>query len=219
MDNQLDIFGNGIYTAADASRILKIPYRKAKYWFHDYARSKFISADGTYVTEFRHLITLNFLALIEMYTFYTLKEKGISTSKILEAHRVMCNYMQTPYPFAKEDLYINNKKLLFGKIDDQLITADKHLQTVIINILKPFISKVEFGDDRLARKFYPLGKKRAVVVNPNNQFGQPVIEGTNILTQTVKSLSLGGESHRSIAKLFDIKVKQVKDAIEFATAA
>lgn len=211
--------GQGIYTAADAARILKIPYPKAKYWFRNYARNRFIDADCSYHFEVNDLVVVNFFALIEMYVFYTLKEKGITTSKILTAHRIMSDFLDTPYPFAKEDMYINNKSLLFGNENRELITADKRLQTVIINVLKPFVSKVQFNDDRLAHKFYPLGKQKTIVVNPENQFGQPIIEGTNILPETIQNLRKGGESMSSIAKLYNINVKQVKHAIEFATAA
>ena len=109
--------------------------------------------------------------------------------------------------------------LLFGNESSQVITADRQLQTVIIKVLKPFLSKIQFNDDKLAHKFYPLGRKRAIVVNPDNQFGQPVVEGTNILTQTIKSFHMGGESAKSIAKLFNLNIRQVNDAIEFATAA
>jgi len=179
--------GQGIYTAADAARILKIPYPKANYWFTYYAKQKLsVTTDYIYHFPVRDVIAVNFLTLIEMYVFYTLKEKGGKTSKIIKAHTAMSNFLGTPYPFAKEDIYVSSKtkSLLFGG-DDQLVTADEHLQTVIIQVLKLFISKVHFNDDRIANKFYPLGKAKTIVVNPENQFGQPTIEGTNILTETI----------------------------------
>ena len=219
MRNATPQIGHGIYTAADASRILKIPYPKANYWFKYYAKQR-LSKTTNYIYHFevKNIIAVNFLTLIEMYVFYTLKEKGVRTSKIIEAHRAMSKVLQTAYPFAKQDIYVSNKSLLFGS-DDQLITADKNLQIVIVQVLNKFISKVHFNDDRIAKTFYPLGKERSVVVNPENQFGQPVIDGTNILTETIYNLSRGGDSDEYIAKLYDISVSQVSDAIEFAKAA
>ena len=211
--------GQGVYTAADASRILKIPYPKTKYWFKYYARNKLSnSIDYIYHFEVKNVIAVNFLTLIEMYVFHTLKEKGVKTKIIVEAHTAMSQFLHTAYPFAKEDIFVNNKSLLFGS-DDHLITADRNLQTVIVQILRKFISKVQFNDDRIARKFYPLGKNRCVVVNPENQFGQPIIDGTNILAETIYNLSRGGDSPEFIAKLYDITLNQVEDAIEFAKAA
>lgn len=219
MEKAVGNIGQGIYTAADAARILNIPYSKANYWFNHYAKYR-LSLGKNYIYHFevRNVIAVNFLTLIEMYVFYTLKEKGVKTRKIVDAHAVMARYLNTPYPFAKEDIYVNDKSLLFGS-DEYLITADIHLQTVIVDVLKKFISKVQFNDDRIAKKYYPLGKKRSVVVNPENQFGQPIIEGTNILTETIYSLSKGGDPPEFIAKLYDISIDQVQDAIEFANAA
>jgi uncharacterized protein (DUF433 family) len=219
MRNENPQIGQGIYTAADASRILKIPYAKASYWFKYYAKRR-LSETTDYIYHFQveNVIAVNFLTLIEMYVFYALKEKELKTSKIIEAHTAMSEILRTPYPFAKEDIYINSKSLLFGS-DDQLITADKNLQIVITQVLRKFISKVHFSDNRIAKKFYPLGKERCVVVNPENQFGQPVIDGTNILTETIYNLSRGGDSPEYIAKLYDISATQVGDAIEFAKAA
>ncbi len=218
--DQSSFIGTGIYTAADASRIFKIPYSKSKRWFRVYAKHKFENPDAVYHFRLGRLDVVNFHALIEMYVFLTLREKGISAHRIIEAHQTMSEYLKTPYPFAKEDLFISHRTLLFGDDQKYLITADKRLQTVIINVLRPFINKVEFDDNsRLANKFYPLGKSKSIVVNPVNQFGQPVIEGTNILAQTVVSMHRGGESQKSIAKLFDINLKQVNHAIEFASAA
>jgi len=214
----LNSFGQGIYTAADAARILKVPYSKANYWFRYYAKHKFATSDFKYHFHVRDIVAVNFLTLIEMYVFYTLKEKGVKTNDIMEAHSVMADFLKTPYPFAKEDIYLNNKALLFSH-KDLLISADKKLQTVIVQILKPFLSKIQFNDDRMANRFYPMGKKKTIVVNPENQFGQPVIEGTNILAQTVFLLSEAGESKKSIAKLYDLNIKQVSDAIEFSNAA
>jgi uncharacterized protein (DUF433 family) len=219
MTNSTLTIGQGIYTAADAARILRVPYAKANYWFQYYAKHKFPSTTQTiYHFKIKDIMAVNFLTLIEMIVFYSLKERGIPTGRILEAHTVMSDFLKTPHPFAKEDIYVNEKSLLFGN-EEQLLTADKRLQTVLIQVLKPFISKIHFSDQRMARKFYPLGKKKSIVVNPENQFGQPVIEGTNILTQTIFNLLQAGESKKSIAKLYDLTLSQVNDAIEFSKAA
>jgi uncharacterized protein (DUF433 family) len=219
MNNSTSIIGGGIYTAADASRILKVNYTKTKYWFNYYAKHKFSSATHhNYHFKIKDSVVVNFLTLIEMVVFYTLKEKGIATKKITNAHTVMSEFLNSPHPFAMQDIYINGKSILFGD-NDQLLTADVRLQSVLIQVLRPFISKIAFDEDRLARKFYPLGKKKSVVVNPLHQFGQPVIEGTNILTQTVFNLLSAGESKRSIAKLYDLSISQINDAIQFTEAA
>ncbi len=219
MKHTNSILGQGVYTAADASKILRIPYPKAKYWFKYYAKNKLHDSIGhQYYFEVKDIVAVNFFTLIEMYVFFSLKEKGIKTSKIMKAHKSMANHLKTPYPFAQKDIYVNNLKLLFGD-ETLLLSADEKLQSVIAGILLPFCDKVQFTNQKLAHKYYPLGQNKAVVVTPDNQFGQPIIEGTNILTATIYAFHKGGESIDSISRLYDISPENVRDAIEYHIAA
>lgn len=210
--------GEGIYSATDAHRILGLPFAKTKYWFEYYAKHKLFGSVGhQYHFTVKDTVAVNFLSLIEMYVFFALKENKIKTQTIVQAHKTMAEILNTPYPFAKEDIYIG-KELVFDN-KGTLITADKSQSLVISEFIKSQSKKITFDDKRLAHKFYPLGKDRTVVVNPQNQFGQPIIEGTNILSETLYNLYLGGDSKEFIAKLYNITPQNVIDAIEFSKAA
>lgn len=209
--------GEGIYTAADAARILNIPYRKSRHWFDYHVKYKLFDTIGhRYHFELRDTVAVNFLTLIEMVVFYSLKDRKVKTKKIIEAHSVMSEYLNTPYPFAKEDVYSLGGVLLFENLSN-LVVADKTLQITIPNFLEPLAQKIEFGHDKLATRYYPLGKNKTIVVNPENQFGRPRIDGTNILPETIYDLHLGGDSKKFIAELYNISVRNVDDAIEFST--
>jgi uncharacterized protein (DUF433 family) len=54
-----------------------------------------------------------------------------------------------------------------------------------------------------------------VVVNPHNQFGQPIIDGTNINAEMIFSMYQSGESEELIAHLYAIEPKAIKDAVQF----
>lgn len=43
----------------------------------------------------------------------------------------------------------------------------------------PFYKKIRFSNKNIAHKFYPLGIEKNVVVDPNHQVGQPIIDNTN----------------------------------------
>jgi len=219
MNEEISRISEGIYTAADISRIFKIPYPKVKYWFRYYIRNKLFHTIGyRYYFPIKDTIAVNFLSLIEMYVFYKLKERDIKTSNIIKMHTRMSKYLNTPYPFALQDFYISGKTIYFGQIDS-LIEASDTYQAFIPSFINQFIEKITFDDKRLARKFYPLGKNKSVVLNPENQCGQPIIDGTNILTATLFEYYRGNESIETIAKLFELSEENVKDAIEFHQVA
>ena len=219
MNEEIAKIGEGIYTAPDVSRIFKIPYPKAKYWFKYYVKNRLFDTIGyRYFFPIKDTVAINFLSLIEMYVFYKFKEKNIKTHNIIRAHTEMSNYLNTPYPFASEDFYIYGEKIFFGQFDALKEALDVE-QSIIYEFITPFVEKIKFDDKRLATKFYPLGRNRSVVINPENQFGQPTIDGTNILTATLYEYYLGNDSIKTIAELFDLSIENVEDAIEFHQVA
>lgn len=212
--------GEGIYTAADAARIMKIPYSQAKYWFHYYLKNKLTAIEKhQYYFAVENIIAVNFLTLMEMYVFYQLKERGVSSRSIREAHSTMSKLLDTPYPFANEAVLLLGKKNLYFDFHGDITSSNKSLQYAFPQVVIPFSEKIEFDNNGIVTKYYPLGKKKTIVVNPANQFGQPVIEGTNILAETIYMLRKGKESEKSISELFGISRKNIRDAVAFAEAA
>ena len=208
--------GQGVYTAKDASLIFKIPYSKVNYWFQWYLKKGKFNIDYQYHFPISDKTAVNFLTLIEMFVFYSLKENGAKTSAILEAHSALSKQLKTPYPFAQEDYYsIGNK--IFVSNEDRIVTANKKLQYVFSEGLIPYSKKINFGNDKLAHKFYPLETSRNIVVDPKHQFGQPIIAGTNILAATIYDWHLGKEEDTFIAELYNISIESVKDAVSFCS--
>jgi uncharacterized protein (DUF433 family) len=209
----------GIYTAIDASRILRVPYNKAKYWFQYYAKHKLFETIGhRYNHPIKDVISINFLTLIEMYMFFLLKENDIKTKDIINAHTRMSEFYNTPYPFAFKDIYTSGKEILFN--DKGQLRLGKDVQQLLIQeYIEPFSKKIRFSNRNIAHKFYPLGIEKNVVVDPNHQVGQPIIDNTNILTDTIFDYYNANESKESISELFNISIEQINDVIEFHQAA
>src|SRR5439155_26266129 len=93
----------------------------------------------------------------------------------------------------------------------ELMRDDRINQPTIVSFVKLFLKQVEFGEDLLVKRFYPLHYTKNVVVDPLHQFGQPVINGTNLQTKTIFRLYDAGETKSNICILYDISEKQVDD--------
>ena len=93
--------------------------------------------------------------------------------------------------------------------------ADGTKQTDFVEFVRNFANKIEFNSNNVAEKFWPAGKGSDVIVNPRNQFGQPVLNGTNINAEVIFSMYESGEPIESIGILYDLTRKQVNDAISF----
>lgn len=221
--------GEGIYLVKDVSKILHLEYEKVYRWIVGYW-------GGNLDTHFKYTFgdvdnrAINFYSLIEFYTFFKLREKGLSTTEIRKLHNKLSETLKTPYPFAiGQDFYIDHrkqkdpkkkpkKKFIYYNYLDSLIKFDKRDQ-FSFDFMEKFLDKIEFDDNNLAVRFFPLTDSRNVVVDPKHQFGQPVISGTNIKTQTLSNLYRGGETLENISILYNISIDKVQDAITFQNAA
>lgn len=121
------------------------------------------------------------------------------------------------FPFAQKEVIENittDGKKIYLCVGDDAITLDGSRQ-LNLSFIKIFFKRLEFNDDSLASKLWPLGKDKAVVCDPDHKFGQPVIVGTNIQTEAVYKMYLAKEPIAFIASLYELPEQQVKDAISF----
>jgi uncharacterized protein (DUF433 family) len=203
--------GEGIYFADDVSKILALPYHRVHYLMNTFWRSYTFGSERNKA--------INFYGLVEFYTFYHLREKGFSAKHIKKFHDEISKTLQTNYPFASIRVADRKKESKKSKIWyeylGEYMRDDRITQPSINSFIKPFIKHIEYGNDQIAKRLFPLGKSKKIVVDPEHQFGQPVINGTNLQTQTVFTLYQAGESKVNIKKLYDISEREIDEAIEF----
>ena len=213
--------GNGIYTVSEISQILRIPYHKVHRWLTRYW-------DGELGTKFQRSYSwsvdnakaVGFHTLIEFYVMMQLTEAGVKTRQVLSAHEELSQLSDTPSPFAQREVLKNistDGKKVYFQVGGQTVALDGTKQ-FNFNFVKLFFKNLDFGSDLMAERFWPLGKKKSILVDPERKFGHPVIDNTNIYPETIYNLHLAGDSQKYIAYLYEITPKQVKDAIEYCSA-
>lgn len=212
--------GEGIYLAKDISAILNLDILKVNRWLTSYWNGSL--GNGIKYTFGEKYKAVNFYSLIEFYTFYKLREKNVSVNQIKMLHDRLSELHNTPYPFAVScDIFVSNtkkKNLLYYDHLGSLLDLNPKNQ-FSFSFLNQFLEKIEFDDDNIASRFFPLNKSKNIVVDPKRQFGQPIINGTNIRTNTIFNLYKGGERIEDICSLYDIQKAAVRDAIKYEKAA
>ena len=221
LENKLKI-GNGIYTIPEIAKILRLPYHKVSHWVNNYW-------DGELGREFqsRYSWTINntkavsFHTLVEFYVLYLFAESGVKTRKVLNAHKELSKDFNTPFPFAQQQI-LNNIKTDGNKIyfdfEGNIISLDGTKQ-FNLNFIKIFFKNLDFDSELLASKFWPLGRKKNIVLDPKRQFGHPIVGNSNIYPETLFNLYKSGEPIKFIAYTFEINERMVKDAIDYCRAA
>jgi len=209
--------GAGIYTVADISNLLHIPQFKVRRYLNDYWNERLgkrlFNENYTWSAD-NKIKAVNFYTLIELYTCFHLQELGVKPKEILKSRSAMSKDLKIPYPFASDTLLSDGKKIWY-EFKDSIVKADGSRQTDFVEFIRQFTKKIDFNSGKIAEKFWPDGKESDVVINPHNQFGQPVLNGTNISAEMIYSMYESGEPIDAIGILYDLTSKQVNDAISF----
>lgn len=215
--------GVGIYTIPDIAQILRIPYHKVNRWIKYYwdgelgkeFNSRYSWTDGK-------SIAISFHTLVELYTFYQLSCAGVQAKKIIEAHRILSRKFNSSFPFATAEVLnaiSTDGKVVFFSLDDKDIINLDITHQFNLNFIKDFFKRIDFNNGSMAARLWPLGKENSVVVDPEHQFGQAIINGTNLNPETIQELHEAGEPHYFIASLYNINERQIIDALEFCQKA
>jgi uncharacterized protein (DUF433 family) len=207
--------GMGAYAVPDIAVILGLPQAKVRRVLNELwdvrlgkeffgeeismriARQKFVS----------------FHVLIEFFVYFELRERGVSSQRILKARKAMTKDLDTPHPFATASVLHTRKKIWY-EFEQDIIDADGTRQTNLGEIIEQFSEKIDFNGEKLAVRFWPLGKNRHVVVDPKHQFGAPTVPGTNVNAQVLYQMSRSGEQVETLAALYDLTEQDVRDAIQ-----
>jgi uncharacterized protein (DUF433 family) len=215
-----NILGAGIYTVPEISTLLGFPQAKVRRYLHSFWDDKFgkklFNKNYTWVED--KTVAVNFYVLIELYIFFQLQELGVKTSAILTARENICRETGLEYPFATKVLLTDGREIYY-RFKDALVKANGTKQSVIEKILKDYLKKIEFDEHKVAKRFFPNGKKSCVVVDPHHQFGQPTIKGTNITIDAIWSMYKSGEKKETLKYLYDLSPKQINDIVGFAQKA
>jgi uncharacterized protein (DUF433 family) len=200
------VIGEGVFLSKDVANILKLPYTKVRNLMKGFWHSAAFGDDKN--------LAINFYSLIEFYTFYQLRLLDVPASEIKKAHSILAKELKVKYPFALSGIRTDGKKVWYETLEN-LIRVDGKNQFAIREFITKFLHKIEFGENNIAKCFYPIPNSKLVVVDPKHQFGQPTITGKNINISTIKKLYDGGETPQEIASLYDIKISQVTHALEY----
>lgn len=205
--------GDGIYTVADISEILQLPTAKVRRWLAAYWNQYSWTIDRS--------VAVSFQALVEFYVLYHLGEAGIPTKEVIRAKTALSEWFNTPFPFAQKKIVENiqtDQYRIYLEFEGHIVSVDGTKQ-LNLEFIRQFFHKLDFDQESIALRFWPRGKEKSIVVDPQRQFGHPVIGKTNIYPETIFGLYQGGESIPFICSAYNLVEKEVQDAIEYCKAA
>lgn len=211
----MTILGKGIYSASEAARLSGVPVQRIYSWFSYKNRSEQPIINGDYYGVSEHRC-LSFLDLIDTLIVGKLRDKGVSLQHLRKIHAVLIDELNTPHPFCKRELLTDGRKVFLGLSNER----DGNLREILTGqhafpkILKPLLQCVEYDLDSLFARRWNIEK--GVIVDPNIQYGKPVVASDGIPTAVLASAYYANcKNVRDVAEWYAISQKSVQIAVKF----
>jgi uncharacterized protein (DUF433 family) len=229
MGNQPSLLGTGMYPLARAARLVGVESRTVRRWLKGYSwkYSDGRKASGPlwplqYASdeEFAGEQVLGFHDLLELRTVARFIQQGVSL-KVIRATIDVAREHLGDYPLHSRRFVTDGRKIFLEAVersgeDPKLLDVRKN-QFAIDAVIRPsLLEGIEYGDNAHARRWFPVAKKRVIVLDPKVQFGEPIIADSGVPTDTLAAaFAAEGKDAARVARLYRVTPQAVKAAVAF----
>lgn len=168
---------------------------------------------------------LSYHNLIEAFVLRALRTvHRVSMGDVREALRIAEQEFGIERLLIHEDLRFGAGEL-FLKRYSELVSLTASRQLVMDEMLRLYLSRVEYDEDRLPVRLFPLTRgevedsPRIIEINPFISFGRPIVASRGISTSAIQARIDAGETVEHVAKDYDLTTKEVEEAIRYEVAA
>jgi uncharacterized protein (DUF433 family) len=217
-------FYTGIYTVPEASRLTRVASPRIRRWLKGY---KFFSGDREHVSPpvwrgqlqpVDGALALGFLDLMEIRVVDAFLRAGVSWKTLREAERRGSERFRSTHPFCTQRFETDGRSIFVdigADSDEPILLEIINDQAVFDAITSPFFKDLEFSQDRVLERWWPLGDHRAVVVDPRRAFGKPIVVDRGVPTAILFGAVKASRSIDEVVFWYDVTKSSVVDAIEF----
>ena len=218
-----DLLGVGIYTVPEAACLTEVSTSRIRRWLKGYAfrtksgrgqsppvwKSQIESVEGT--------LALGFLDLMEIRVVEEFLKLGVTWKTIREAAVRGREIYRTTHPFCTQPFKTDGRSLFSyvqEKAGEPILADIVKNQRVFNRILEPFLCDVEYVDQTIAR-WWPMGQRRHVVLDPHRCFGKPIVAREGVPTQVLAQAFAVEQSIPAVARWYELSPQSVRSAVEF----
>jgi len=219
----MEYIGKGIYSIPDVHRLTGMPSQSISRWVRGYEykhQGKKKKSPKLWIPDYKPVnnkIGLSFKDLIEINLVYAFRKTGLSLRIIRNAMTHAQDIFGIDHPFCTMQ-FLTDGRNIFREVHNE--TGEPTLeelfkrQIVFKEIISPFLKQLEFDNDILLR-WWPLTKNKRVVLDPNRNFGQPIVNKEGVLTEVLANAYKANESIEVVSSWYNVSKPAIKDAIEY----
>lgn len=221
------LIGTGIYPLNQAARLVGAPSRYVRRWLRGYSwkyKDGRSSSGPLWHTQFEHEhlpgTVIGFRDLLELRLVAEFVRHGVHLKVIRATIEAAERDFGASYPLSNRQ-FLTDGKRIFLQAMEQATGTSKLIdvvgrQFVFSEVIRPSLyAGIEY-DDGEAKRWYPLKRSKAIVLDPEIQFGAPMLSDAGIPTDTIlDAWKAEGEDRARVARLYDITPAMVNAAVAF----
>ncbi|HWA85894.1 MAG TPA: DUF433 domain-containing protein [Opitutus sp.] len=214
--------GAGIYTIPEAARLSGVSAARIRRWLKGYgfktrkARHHSPPVWNGQLDPIEGKLAIGFRDLMEIRFVNAFLDAGVSWKTMRAAHVAAKAKLGSDQPFCTHQFVTDGREILQREAhasgDTSLlnITTD---QREFDRLVSPFLKELDF--DGGVTRWWPLGRKRFVVVDPVKNLGQPTVTRSGVPTRVLARSVAANGSVDEVARWFEVATEEVRDAVEF----
>lgn len=206
-----------LYSYADADRLAGVSRGTSKRWLAGYV---YRNLQGDRIE--RPPITpgledrgfVSFIDLIEIVAIGGLKALGFTLTQIRRIVIDCQDQVGVPRPLTTLKFKTNGYEIFVNQGDTLLGLGKKKGLRAWNEILGPFLEDLDYSGSFVSR-WWPLGKDKPIVVDPDYGYGLPVVANSGVRTEIILERFQAGDLPAQIAKDFNLDSVEVERALQF----
>ena len=227
MDSATNLIGTGIYPLHQAARLVGEEPRTVRRWLRGYSwkykdgrsRSGPLWKTQLENEELPGDKVIGFHDLLELRMVAAFVKHGVDL-KVIRATIDAAAKDYGDYPLSNRRFLTDGKTIFMQAVEEATGTTKlidvRGRQFVFSDVIKPSLyAGIEYDRDGASR-WYPLPKRRVIVLDPNIQFGAPIVADAGIPTDTIYTAYLAeGKDRGMVARIYRIAPEMVTAAVNF----
>lgn len=215
-----DLVGIGLYSAAEAGRLIGVPPAKIRRWLqgHDIGEQHYeplwqpqidLGDDGIY---------LGFRDLQEVRVAAAFIANGLSARRVRQAIVLARDLVEDDHPLSTTRFRSDGRSIFLqvAEEDGQTRLIDIfQRQYAFQEIIARSLANLDYDDGGRPTMWWPLGRSASIVLDPARSFGQPIEAETSIPAEVLASAVEAEGSEIAAARAWDVPLRAVRRAVAF----
>ncbi len=217
------LIGVGLYTPAEAGRLLHVPAAKIARWLrgHQIKGHNFGPLWAAQVSLDDGRSYLGFRDLMEVRIADKFISLGVSSQRVRAAIVLAREIIGDERPLSTDGFRTDGRNIFLRVIENDERGEERERllnlfsrQYEFRQIVEPLLKSVDFDERGAPLQWWPSGRRANVLVDPARSFGQPIDSVTGVPT-AILAAAAKQEGIEDAARAYDVPHASVKRAIEF----